>query len=80
MQGYVSFGGAGYIYPAKASAKRGYAEGDRIKCQLDWEKQHVEFFVNAQQVGIGDWDGSDVAFPAISVFPGDLQADISFTV
>lgn len=30
------------------------------------------------QVGIADWDGSDVAYPALAVFPGELTADISF--
>ena len=29
--GYVSMGGAGYIYPLRLSAARGYSEGDEVK-------------------------------------------------
>lgn len=31
---YLSMGGAGFIYPSKNRARRGYAEGDVVKVNL----------------------------------------------
>ncbi|PNW88394.1 hypothetical protein CHLRE_01g027500v5 [Chlamydomonas reinhardtii] len=74
--GYVSYGGAGFIYPAKAMSRASYGEGDTISCQLDFDAGRVTFFVNGQEAGGAPWRGAAEAYPAVSVFPGDLVCDV----
>ncbi|KXZ44099.1 hypothetical protein GPECTOR_74g713 [Gonium pectorale] len=76
--GYVSYGGAGFIYPAKQMSRATYGEGDRIKCELCFDSKRVTFWVNGTEAGSAPWRGSAEAYPAISVFPGDLTCDVKF--
>jgi len=34
-------GGAGFIYPAKSRASRGYSEGDTVRTQIDFENDLI---------------------------------------
>ncbi|KAG2449061.1 hypothetical protein HYH02_005810 [Chlamydomonas schloesseri] len=74
--GYVSYGGAGFIYPAKAMSRASYGEGDTIRCELDWAAARVTFWVNGREAGSAAWRGGSEAYPAVSVFPGDLVCDV----
>lgn len=76
--GYVSYGGAGFIYPAKAMSRMTYAEGDTVRCELCFESRRVTFWVNGSQAGSAPWRGPLAAYPAVSVCPGDLVCDIAF--
>lgn len=67
---------AGFIYPAKAMSRASYGEGDTISCQLDFDAGRVTFFVNGQEAGGAPWRGAAEAYPAVSVFPGDLVCDV----
>jgi hypothetical protein len=59
-------GGAGFIYPSKASALKGYGEGDSVKTEIDFIANRVRFWVNDELVGETPWEGGDVAYLAIS--------------
>ena len=76
---YISFGGAGYLYPAKKPAKNGYSEGDAIEVSLDWSANVVRFYVNSVLVGTGTIEDSsavEVAWPSISSEGGVVVAEI----
>ncbi len=77
-KGYASMGGAGFLYPAKATGTATYGEGDTVRCELDFDEGKVFFSVNGKSAGQLPWTGSPVAWPAISVFPGDLDATVAF--
>jgi hypothetical protein len=49
---YISFGGAGFIYPSQARASRGYAEGDSVRVLCDFAKNIILFFVNGASVAV----------------------------
>lgn len=51
LSGYISFGGAGYIYPESRLAKRGYANGDTVKMSVDWISNDCIFYVNNELAG-----------------------------
>ena len=78
---YVSMGGAGFIYPSKASALKGYGEGDSVRTEIDMIANRVRFWVNDELVGETPWEGGDVAYPAISsqgpAVDCRVQSDIS---
>ncbi|GLC46755.1 hypothetical protein PLESTB_001344700 [Pleodorina starrii] len=76
--GYVSYGGAGFIYPAKAMSRATYTEGDTVRCELCFDSKRVTFWVNGSQAGSAPWRGPSQAYPAVSVFPGDLVCNIAF--
>jgi hypothetical protein len=63
---YVSMGGAGFIYPARARASKGYGEGDKVRTELDFIASRVRFWVNDELVADAAWEGGDVAYPAIA--------------
>lgn len=79
---YISMGGAGFIYPMRNSASRGYKEGDLITVQLDFTAGTIAFSVNGAHVGSSPWpsitsDSSKVeAYPFISCEGGLLDMDI----
>ncbi|GIL95586.1 hypothetical protein Vretimale_1543, partial [Volvox reticuliferus] len=77
-RGYVSYGGAGFIYPAKTMSKATYTEGDTVRCELCFDSRRVTFWVNGSQAGSAPWHGSSTAYPAISVFPGDVVCNVVF--
>jgi hypothetical protein len=60
-------GGAGFIYPSKASALKGYGEGDSVKTEIDFLANRVRFWVNDELVGETPCKGGDVAYPVISI-------------
>lgn len=75
---YVSMGGAGYIYPTRKSASRGYQNGDSVTTAIDFQQNKVSFAVNEKLVGIADWNPTcDDAYFSISCEPGDVLVDIS---
>jgi hypothetical protein len=77
--GYVSYGGAGFIYPAKAMSKATYTEGDSVKCEVCFDSGRVTFWVNGSLAGSAPWRGPAAAYPSVSVFPGDLECNITFS-
>ena len=75
---YVSMGGAGYIYPTRKSALRGYQNGDSVTTAIDFQQNKVSFAVNEKLVGTVDWNPTcDDAYFSISCEPGDVLVDIS---
>lgn len=77
-KGYVSMGGAGFIYPASRQSGSSYGEGDTVRVELDWDAGEVRFAVNGRAAGKAAWTGSDVAFPAVSMHPGQLELLVTF--
>ncbi|PNH07221.1 hypothetical protein TSOC_006324 [Tetrabaena socialis] len=76
-KGYASFGGAGFIYPAKSMSKQTYGEGDSVECVLCFDTRRVTFSVNGRLAGSTPYPYA-TGYPAISVFPGDLRCEIAF--
>lgn len=75
---YVSIGGAGYIYPNRKSASRGYQNGDSVTSAIDFQQNKVSFMVNDKLVGTADWSPTnDNAYFSISCEPGDVLVEIS---
>jgi len=78
LKSYVSFGGAGYIYPATVTATRGYKEKDEIEISIDWSAQKVDISVNSGVVGTVALDpGVDSAWPSVSSEGGIVVAEIT---
>lgn len=76
---YVSFGGAGFVYPSRRRGARGYGEGDTVRTELDLtvsDEGVVRFFVNGEAAGEAPWRGGSSAFPAISSDGGGVQCDV----
>merc|ERR1711977_435135 len=64
-EGFVSFGGAGWIHPQEVRTTRGYSQGDVVKVTLDFSKpvhERVEFSVNNKLVGVAPWTYDTVCF------------------
>ena len=77
---YVTMGGAGFIYPQKCSATRGYKNGDKITVEVDFAKCEVQFSVNNEAVGSAPFkNGATAAFPVISCEGGPIEMVISKT-
>lgn len=75
---YISFGGAGFIYPTKASARGGYTEGDLVTATLSWSLNTVRYTVNTRLVGEVSFPGTvDVCFPSLSVEAGPVTAEVT---
>mmetsp|Transcript_40375 Transcript_40375/g.59447 ORF Transcript_40375/g.59447 Transcript_40375/m.59447 type:complete len:154 (+) Transcript_40375:140-601(+) len=74
---YVSIGGAGYIYPSKNRASKGYGEGDTVRTEIDFANNLVRFWVNGDHVGETPWNGGDVAYAAISSQGNRVDCHIS---
>ena len=49
LKQYISFGGAGYIYPDTKSATRGYKESDEVEFTIDWSLLKVAIEVNVRE-------------------------------
>ena len=78
LKSYLSFGGAGFIYPASTSASRGYKEKDRIDVSVDWAEQRVEFKVNSNVVSVVPLDpGVEIAWASLSSEGGVVVAEVS---
>lgn len=74
---YISFGGAGYLYPSKSSAGGGYAEGDTIEAKIDWKANTLTYYVNSNAVAkLSIPDDITVAFPSLSVEAGEVIAEL----
>jgi hypothetical protein len=77
---YVSFGGAGFVYPARRRGARGYGEGDTVRAELDLADGSaagaVRFFVNGDAAGEALWRGGAAAFPAVSSEGGGVQCEV----
>ena len=75
---YVSMGGAGFIYPLKNSACRGYKEGDTVTVELDFTSGIISFSVNGDKVGSTAWhfENTKEVFPFISCEGGLLEMSI----
>jgi hypothetical protein len=79
-QGYISMGGAGFIYPSKSRASSGYGKGDVVKVEIDWIQNSIRFYVNNNIVGTKNIDSSiDIAYPGISSEGGVVECIVSFT-
>lgn len=77
---YISFGGAGFLYPSKSSARGGYSEGDRVTATLTWATNTVSYSVNSVSVGEVPFPSTvDVAFPSLSVEAGAVTAETTVT-
>ena len=64
---YVSFGGAGFIYPSQERAVRGYGEGDTVRASCDFSSNVVNFFVNGASVAAAPLDtAACLVYPSIS--------------
>lgn len=77
-RGYVSYGGAGFIYPAKRNSGVTYGQGDTVRAELDFDARVVTFWANGRKAGTAPWTGGDEAYPAVSVFPGALRCEVEF--
>jgi SPRY domain len=75
---YISMGGAGFIYPLKTSASRGYMEGDTVTVQLDFTSRIISFSVNGDNVGSTSWhfENTKEVFPFISCEGGLLEMSV----
>ena len=79
---YISMGGAGFLYPMKTSASRGYKEGDLVTVRLDFSAGTITFSVNGVQVGSTPWPSSSTdqsilcAYPFVSAEGGLLDMEI----
>ena len=79
---YISMGGAGFLYPMRTSASRGYKEGDLVTVQLNFSNAIISFFVNGDPVGSTPWPSSppsvniEEAYPFVSCEGGLLDMDI----
>lgn len=77
--GYVSMGGAGFIYPFRTQTGVKYGQGDSIRCVLDFDTRIVTFAVNGVQAGTGKLpDGCDGVYAAISSEGGLVVCDTKF--
>eukprot|EP00914_Ancora_sagittata_P018258 GHVO01036107.1.p1 GENE.GHVO01036107.1~~GHVO01036107.1.p1 ORF type:complete len:154 (+),score=22.46 GHVO01036107.1:158-619(+) len=74
---HVSFGGAGWIHPKEISAGGKYAEGDRVKVEVDFTSQLIKFYVNGTFVGEDEWKEAS-AFPAVSCNGGPCELEVNF--
>jgi hypothetical protein len=75
---YVTMGGAGFIYPQKKSATRGYKNGDTVKVEVDFAKSEVQFSVNNEAVGSAPFkSGATAAYPVISCEAGPIDMVIT---
>jgi len=72
---YISMGGAGFIYPSKRRASRGYAVNDTVETTLDFSSNEVSFSVNGQVVYTTTLSPQiDFAYPTISSDGGEVVA------
>jgi len=71
---YVSFGGAGFIYPFRRSATRGYTVGDTVTVSL--RDATVTFAVNGTVVGSAPWAAA-AAFACLSCEGGRLDVTVT---
>lgn len=75
---YLSMGGAGFIYPKRKRASRGYAIGDIVECSLDFSSNEVIFYVNGEEVGKDQIPlDANYAYPTISCEGGDVDAIVT---
>ena len=51
-------GGAGFMFPMRISASRGYKEEDLVTVLLDFSAGTITFSVNRVQVGTTPWPSS----------------------
>jgi hypothetical protein len=78
LKSYLSFGGAGFIYPVTVSASRGYKEKDRVDIAIDWVELRVEFKVNSNVVSVVPLDpGVEIAWASLSSEGGGVVAEVS---
>ena len=79
---YISFGGAGFIYPIKGRAKNGYGNGDTITSSINWDNNTFTFYVNNVNVYSGSISSAiDIAYPAVSVEGGGIvDFSVNFNV
>lgn len=66
---YISMGGAGFIYPMRTSASKGYKEGDLITVKLDFTEGTIAFSVNGVQVSTCRWPANSSDQPILSAYP-----------
>eukprot|EP01036_Dinobryon_divergens_P027382 gene27382-36149_t len=72
---YISMGGAGFIYPSKRRASKGYAVMDTIETTLDFSSNEISYAVNGQVVHtIPIPSHIDLAYPTISSDGGEVVA------
>ena len=75
--GYVSMGGAGFIYPVSVAAGSRYGEGDTVRCEVDFDARTIAFFVNGEAAGGAvEWVHGDAAYPAISCEGGTVKCTV----
>ena len=81
--GYISMGGAGFIYPMRTSASRGYKEGDTVTAQINFEAAMITFSVNGARVGSSPWPSKESssslieeAYPFISCEGGAITMEV----
>ena len=72
---YISFGGAGFIYPQCKKALKGYTNGDIVTAIIDFYECKVEFYVNSEYVGEDWWETHlyPQAYFSVSCEPGDVE-------
>lgn len=75
--GYVSMGGAGFIYPVTKGTECRYGEGDWIKVELDWTSRRLIFKTSNGQEAEEAWPYGNDAFLAISSEGGPVVVEIS---
>ena len=81
--GYISMGGAGFLYPMRTSASRGYKEGDLVTAEINFAAAMITFSVNGARVGSAPWPSADAssskiheAYPFISCEGGAIVMDV----
>ena len=75
-EGYVSMGGAGFIYPSSRATGCRYGEGDSIEIEVDWMTRMVFFRTSNGQEAQEEWLYGDSAFLAISSDGGPVLTEI----
>lgn len=77
--GYVSMGGAGFIYPSRTQTGCPYGQGDSIRCVIDYDSRLVSFSVNGVHAGAAKLPAScDGVYASVSSEGGLVVCDTVF--
>lgn len=79
-EGYVSMGGAGFVYPASRATNCRYREGESLEIMMDWSTRVVCFRTSNSEGQLQEarvaWPYGDSCFLAISSEGGPVTAEI----
>ena len=71
---HISMGGAGWIHPKEIAANKKYAEGQKVKVEVNFDLKKVAFYVDGLFAGEDEWP-HETAYPAISADGGFCELE-----